>query len=289
MGSFNCQHPSVTTPMLSLLLTFLLNSHMALCGCYKRICSLGDSFIDTGNYVHLVGNSSSKYKEAPYGMTFFKHATGRMCDGRVLIDFYAQALKLPLIPPNLPENASGQFPHGANFAVLGAMALPPSIYKELNHSVSPPWCLAVQYGWFDHLLQRIAPGDGARRRLLEESLIMFGEIGSSDYISWFNADKSREEAKDLIPMVVTAISTFLEWILQWGAKVAVIPNSFPIGCLPLFLNKFHSHELKDYDEHGCLRWFNDFALAHNNVLFREINRLQEQYPDAKLIYADYYN
>ncbi|TVU39093.1 hypothetical protein EJB05_12497, partial [Eragrostis curvula] len=290
MSNFNYQRPS-TMPTLSLLVTILLllNSHVALCNCYKRIFSLGDSIIDSGNYVHSVGNSSSKYKEAPYGMTYFKHATGRMCDGRVLIDFYAQALQLPLIPPNLPENASGLFAHGANFAVLGATALPPSIYKVLNHSVSTPWCLGVQYGWFDHMLKRIAPGDDARRRLLEESLIVLGEIGSSDYISWFKAGRSREEAKDLIPMVVSAISTFLEWIVQWGAKVAVIPNNFPIGCFPLFLNKFHSHEPKDYDEHGCLRWFNDFVLAHNNVLFHEVTRLQGQYPGVKLIYADYYN
>ncbi|KAK3146092.1 hypothetical protein QOZ80_3BG0261510 [Eleusine coracana subsp. coracana] len=90
-------------------------------------------------------------------------------------------------------------------------------------------------------------------------------------------------------MVVSAISTFLEEIIFWGAKVAVIPNNFPIGCLPSFLSKFRSHEPKDYDEHGCLKWFNDFTLAHNNVLFDEVNRLQLQYPSVKLIYVDYYN
>ncbi|GJN23328.1 hypothetical protein PR202_gb10967 [Eleusine coracana subsp. coracana] len=53
-----------------------------------------------------------------------------MSDGRVLVDFYAQSLQLPLIPPNLPENTSGQFPHG------------------------------MQYGWFEEILERIAPEDG---------------------------------------------------------------------------------------------------------------------------------
>ncbi|GJN23325.1 hypothetical protein PR202_gb10964 [Eleusine coracana subsp. coracana] len=158
MGNFNCQHSSIIVSMLSLLILLLLNSHVALCSCYKRIYSFGDSIINTGNYVYLVSNSSSKYKEPPYGMTFFRHATGRMSDGRVLIDFYAQSLQLPLIPPNLPENTSGQFTHGANFAVLGATALPPSFYKGLNHSVSTPWCLGVQSGWFEEMLKRIAPG-----------------------------------------------------------------------------------------------------------------------------------
>ncbi|GJM96605.1 hypothetical protein PR202_ga13462 [Eleusine coracana subsp. coracana] len=79
--------------MLSLLILLLLNSHVVLCGCYKRIFSFGDSIIDT-----------------------------------------AQSLQLPLIPPNLPENTSGQFPHGANFAVLGVTAFPPSFYKGCSRT-----------------------------------------------------------------------------------------------------------------------------------------------------------
>jgi len=61
-----------------------------LCSCYKRIFSFGDSIIDTGNFIHMSGNGSSRYKELPYGMTFFKNATGRICDGRVLVDFYGE-------------------------------------------------------------------------------------------------------------------------------------------------------------------------------------------------------
>lgn len=40
--------------------------------------------------MHLAGKAASKYKERPYGMTLFKNATGRVCDGRVLIDFYGE-------------------------------------------------------------------------------------------------------------------------------------------------------------------------------------------------------
>ncbi|GJM93287.1 hypothetical protein PR202_ga09832 [Eleusine coracana subsp. coracana] len=260
--------------MLLLVFILLLNFHVALCSCYKRIFSFGDSIIDTGNFVHLVGNSSSsKYKEPPYGMTFFKQATGQMCDGRVLIDFYAQALHLSMIPPNMPEQDSGQFSHGANFAVLGSTALPASLYRGFNHTVWP-WPLGRQ--------------TGARRRVLGESLILFGELGGGDYISWFNAGRSREEAKLFIPMVVSTISNFLEEIIYWGAKAAMIPNNFPLGCLPSFLSRFHSKEPKDYDENGCLKWFNDFSRTHNDVLLMEVNRLREFYPAVKFIYADYY-
>lgn len=80
----------------------------------------------------------------------------------------------------------------------------------------------------------------------------------------------------------------MQEIIYWGAKVAMIPNSFPLGCLPSFLSRFHSEEPKDYDENGCLKWFNDFSRTHNDVLLMEVNRLREFYPGVKFIYADYY-
>ena len=76
--------------ILLVSVVLLLNSPAGLCGCYKRIFTFGDSIIDTGNFVHMSGNGSSRYKELPYGMTFFKNATGRICDGRVLVDFYGE-------------------------------------------------------------------------------------------------------------------------------------------------------------------------------------------------------
>lgn len=71
----------------------------------------------------------------------------------------AQALQLPLIPPNLPEKDTGLFPTGANFAVYGSTAMPPEYYRRWNHDVRACY-LGVQMGWFKQMLQRIAPWDG---------------------------------------------------------------------------------------------------------------------------------
>lgn len=52
---------------------------------YEAIFNFGDSFSDTGNagilYPQYPGNKK------PYGSTYFKHPTGRMSDGRLMIDF----------------------------------------------------------------------------------------------------------------------------------------------------------------------------------------------------------
>jgi hypothetical protein len=65
-----------------------------------------------------------------------------------------------LVPPNLPEKDTGLFPHGANFAVSGATAMPPEYFRRFHHSVPFGCHLGMQMGWFKDLMHRIAPRDG---------------------------------------------------------------------------------------------------------------------------------
>jgi len=74
--------------ILLVSVVLLLNSPVGLCGCFKRIFSFGDSIIDTGNFISTV--ASTPIKELPYGMTYFNRPTGRVSDGRVIIDFYGE-------------------------------------------------------------------------------------------------------------------------------------------------------------------------------------------------------
>ncbi|XP_051220548.1 GDSL esterase/lipase At1g28590-like [Lolium perenne] len=256
--------------------------------CYKRIFTFGDSIIDTGNFLQMIGHNPSPIKEPPYGMTFFHHPTGRICDGRVLIDFYAEALGLPLIPPNLPNENSGLFPWGANFAVFAATALPPEYFRnKWNHTVPGSSCLSSQIGWFKDMLHRLAPGD-ATKTVLSESLIILGEIGGNDYNFWLMSRRPRDVAYQFIPDVVSIIINTAQVLINLGAKTIMIPGNFPIGCVPEYLEAFKTNNPADYDEFHCLKWFNDFSMRHNQALSNEISRLRAQHPGVKLIYADYF-
>ncbi|KAM3240302.1 hypothetical protein ACQJBY_053781 [Aegilops geniculata] len=290
MGSRRCSS-GVSTVILAISVVALLNTNVALCGCsYKRIFAFGDSLIDTGNLLYSVGNRASPIKELPYGMTFFKHPTGRITDGRVVVDFYAEAFGLLLLPPSIPEEATGQFPTGANFAVGGAIALPLEYYKsKYNFTMNAPSNLDRQLASFKKILARIAPGIGATRSLLNESLVLMGEIGGNDYNFWFSdRRRPRETPEKYLPDVVARISAAVQEVINLGARTIVVPGNFPIGCLPAYLGAHQSNVKADYDELHCLKWYNEFSQKHNQVLRQEIARLRSQNPGVKVVYADYY-
>ncbi|KAG6537753.1 hypothetical protein ZIOFF_002849 [Zingiber officinale] len=70
---------SATTTLL-----LLLEAHQAS-SCFSAIFSFGDSLQDTGNFAHTFFNTAISNR--PYGTTYFHKATGRYCDGRVILDF----------------------------------------------------------------------------------------------------------------------------------------------------------------------------------------------------------
>ncbi|KAK8358446.1 hypothetical protein V6Z12_A04G019900 [Gossypium hirsutum] len=71
-------------------------------GCFTSIFSFGDSVSDTGNLIEISNLEIGKIPHSafpPNGRTFFHRPTGRFCDGRLVIDFLAEALGLPFLPP----------------------------------------------------------------------------------------------------------------------------------------------------------------------------------------------
>uniref|UniRef100_A0A453EEB0 GDSL esterase/lipase n=1 Tax=Aegilops tauschii subsp. strangulata TaxID=200361 RepID=A0A453EEB0_AEGTS len=94
---------------------------------YAAIFNFGDSLADAGN---LVVDGIPEYlatARLPYGMTYFGYPTGRVSDGRLVVDFIAQELGLPLLPPSKAHNAS--FHRGANFAITGGTSLDTSFFE----------------------------------------------------------------------------------------------------------------------------------------------------------------
>lgn len=65
------------------LLRSVSTSHLK----YHAIFNFGDSLSDTGNFLVSGALAFPVIGKLPYGETFFRHATGRCSDGRLVIDF----------------------------------------------------------------------------------------------------------------------------------------------------------------------------------------------------------
>ncbi|KAI8022229.1 Acetylajmalan esterase [Camellia lanceoleosa] len=282
--------------LLLLLLLLHLQTHLVLgdanglktCG-FDRIYQFGDSMSDTGNLVResAVGANTS-FARLPYGQTFFHNATGRCSDGRLMIDFFAMAAGLPFLDPYL--NTDGDFRHGANFAVASSTALPVEVLANKNIlTMYTNSSLSVQLNWMSTHFYSIFHAEEDYGDKLKNSLFMLGETGGNDYNYAFVQGKTNAEVKSMVPEVVQAIVDAVRKVIHYGAVRVVVPGNFPIGCFPIYLTIFQTNDSTAYDEHHCLKQFNEFTMYHNNHLQQAIEELKRQYPNAIIVYGDYYN
>ncbi|KAI8002039.1 GDSL esterase/lipase [Camellia lanceoleosa] len=263
-------------------------------GCYTSIFSFGDSIADTGNLACISESPQPPhFMLPPYGETYFHRPTGRCSDGRLVIDFIAEYLGLPLVPPYFGgQNGSRMnFQEGVNFAVVGATALDIDFFEQRGiHNPFTNCSLGNQLDWFKRMLPSLCHTPSDCKKLLRNSLVLMGEIGGNDYNHAFDSGRNIEEIQSFVPPVINAIGFAINELIELGAVTLMVPGNFPIGCRPTYLTNFMSSNKEAYDpETGCLIWLNEFAMYHNDMLQIELNRIQKLHPYATIIYADYYN
>ncbi|GFP90886.1 GDSL esterase/lipase at3g48460 [Phtheirospermum japonicum] len=127
----------------------------------------------------------------PYGSTFFHRPTNRYSDGRLVIDFVAQALSLPFLPPYLDQKADKS--SGVNFAVAGSTAIVHSFFVKNNMTINiTPQSLQTELAWFD----KFVGGKGCKNSsttpreceaVFRDALVWVGEIGANDYAYSFGS------------------------------------------------------------------------------------------------------
>ncbi|CAK8530672.1 unnamed protein product [Lathyrus sativus] len=267
---------------------------MAECSSYSSIFSFGDSMADTGNLFFSNQDPSDHCLSPPNGQTYFHHTSGRCSNGRLIIDFIAESLGIPMVKPYLGikkgvlEDSAGK--DGVNFAVIGATALDISFFEERDiHNVATNYSLTVQMNWFKELLSALCNSSESCHKVLGKSLFLVGEIGGNDFIYMLNSRKSIEEIKTYVPDVINAITSAINELIDLGAHTLMVPGNFPMGCNACFLTKYETTDKNQYDSFGCLKKLNEFAAFYNQNLQNEIQRLRGVYPHANIIYVDYYN
>ncbi|XP_072961695.1 GDSL esterase/lipase At1g28570-like [Typha angustifolia] len=272
-----------------LVLVLLLLTAQPSIACYTHLFSFGDSLTDTGNFAHSIGKTPDHVRRLPYGSTYFGHPTGRFCDGRLIVDFLAEAFGLPFGTPYLAAKSVKDFRHGANFAVGGATALSLNFFREKGMMATwTEYSLGTQIQWFKRVLSLLS-NESDCSNIMSSSLFIVGEIGGNDYNHQFLQGRNLASVRQFVPSVVDAISSAINELIELGAKTLVVPGNFPIGCVPVYLTIFQSQREEDYDpKTGCIKWLNEFSEYHNQQLQDELDRLRVLHPHVTIIYADYF-
>ncbi|KAK1285848.1 GDSL esterase/lipase [Acorus calamus] len=205
MASF----PSFQPLIKLIILTFLLGlaRSKVIKGRYKAIYCIGDSLADTGN---LATYNATNTPPFPYGETYFHRSTGRYSNGRLIIDFIAQEIGLPFIPPYLDGSGGHGFKWGANFAVSGATALPVRFLQAMGITPLAPMSLDVQLGWFKKFLSSICESIASCSDHFKESLFFISEFGINDYDTMLLQGINRTQIRTFVPPVIKKIQRAID-------------------------------------------------------------------------------
>ncbi|VAI82788.1 unnamed protein product [Triticum turgidum subsp. durum] len=250
---------------------------------FPAVFNFGDSNSDTGGFW-----AAFPAQPPPFGVTYFGRPAGRASDGRLVIDFIAQAMGLPLLSPYL-RSVGSDFRHGANFATLASTALLPN--TSLFVTGISPFSLAIQLRQMKELSNR-AIASGATSGQLPPPDI-FGnslytiDIGQNDFTSNLGS-QSIGSVKRTLPSVISQISWAIQDLHSIGARKFMVFNMAPIGCYPAFLVEL-PHSSNDLDEYGCMASYNSAVVYYNELLNNSLAEVRKTLQNASIVYVDKYS
>ncbi|CAL0321795.1 unnamed protein product [Lupinus luteus] len=254
---------------------------------YPAIYNFGDSNSDTGAvYAVFTG------VQPPNGETFFGNLSGRASDGRLIIDFISEELKVPYLSAYL-NSVGSNYRHGANFATGGS-----SIREGKGYS---PFHLALQVSQFiqfkshtnilfnqlsDNRTEPPFKSDLPRPEEFSKALYTF-DIGQND-ISFGLQHSSEKEVLTSFPNILSQFSQAVQQLYHEGARMFWIHNTGPLGCLPYNYIYFEPKK-GNLDANGCVKPQNELAQEFNRQLKDQVFQLRTKFPLAKFTYVDVYS
>ncbi|CAD6238596.1 unnamed protein product [Miscanthus lutarioriparius] len=239
------------------------------------IFNFGDSNSDTGGMAAVNGMNLN----LPEGRTFFRRPTGRLSDGRLVIDFICESLHTPYLSPYL-KALGADFSNGVNFAIGGSTATPGG----------SPFSLDVQlHQWLYFRARSMEMINLGQRPPIDREgfrkAIYTIDIGQNDISAYMHLPYDHVLAK--IPGFVAQIKYTIETLYSHGARKFWIHGTGALGCLPQKL-AFPRDDDTDLDAHGCLNTYNAAAKRFNALLSDACAQLRRRMVDAALVFVDMY-
>ncbi|XP_075642897.1 GDSL esterase/lipase At1g09390-like [Castanea sativa] len=260
--------------ILCLCLPLLVHSQ---CNRKPVVFNFGDSNSDTGGFSIGLGLNFGP----PNGRTFFHQPSGRLCDGRLIIDFLCENLHAGYLTPYL-ESLGPNFTNGANFAISGSSTLPR--YKPFSLSVQALQLLQFRA----RSLELISKG--YKDLVTDEEFnnaVYTIDIGQNDLAGSFTY-LSYTQVIEKIPSMITEIKNAIWTIYKHGGQNFWVHNTGPLGCLPQKLATT-TKNASDFDQYGCLQPLNNAAKEFNEQLRTLCEELRSEMKNVTIVYADIYS
>ncbi|KAK7346941.1 hypothetical protein VNO80_21465 [Phaseolus coccineus] len=268
--------------IFTLVLLCMIGSSHTKCD-FEAIFNFGDSNSDTGGFW-----AAFPAQSPPFGMTYFNKPVGRATDGRLILDFLAEALGLPFISPYL-QSIGSDYTHGANYATLASTVLLPN--TSLFVTGISPFSLAIQLNQMKQFKTQVNEVHEQGSKLPSSDI--FGKslytfyIGQNDFTSNL-ASIGIRGVQQYLPQVVSQIAATIKELYTLGGRTFLVLNLAPVGCYPSFLVQL-PHDSSDIDQFGCLVSYNNAVREYNNMLKQSLREIRESLSDASVIYVDTHN
>ncbi|XP_058742582.1 GDSL esterase/lipase At4g01130-like [Vicia villosa] len=277
---------------INMLLLFILTSLVGLnngeCE-FKGIFNFGDSNSDTGAFF-----SAFPSQPPPFGMTYFKKPIGRASDGRLIIDFVAQAIGIPYLNPYL-ESIGSDFKHGANYATLDSYVLFPN--TPVYISDISPFFLPIQLSQMKQFVTKVTEADQQGTKCSSDTKLpspdIFGKslytlyIGQNDFTNKL-ADIGKGGMGEILSQIVSQIAATIKELYDLGGRTFMVFNLAPVGCYPALLAGIPRNST-DLDEFGCMVPYNNGVVNYNKLLKEALKQTRESLSNASVIYVDIYS
>ncbi|XP_052197510.1 GDSL esterase/lipase At5g14450-like [Diospyros lotus] len=255
---------------------------------FPAIYNFGGSNSDTG------GMSASFYPlPPPNGRTFFQRPVGRASDGRLVIDFIAEHLKLPHLSAYL-NSLEANFAKGANFAALEATILGTWEGTYLQTGLSTfklPHQVNVHFDQFKNRTIDLY-NQGKHRDSLPKpedfSRALYTlDIGHTDFTYGFRVI-AEDQLRARMPEIVNSLTAHVEVLYDKGARSFWIQNARPVGCLPNTTISISDPKPGSLDQNGCLKSQNEIVTEFNKQLKDKVIELRTKLPEASITLVDVY-
>ncbi|KAL5778250.1 hypothetical protein ACOSP7_011176 [Xanthoceras sorbifolium] len=250
---------------------------------FPAIFSFGDSIVDTGNNNNL-RMTIARCNFPPYGKDFMGgKPTGRFSNGKTPADLIVELLGIKeILPAYLDPNLQIKDLYtGVNFASGGCG------FDPLSSKIALTYSLSDQLDFFKDYIEKLRDNAGEERAnsILNNSAYLVSASANDIGTAYFNS-RIRQLQYDFpsyVSVLVSLASDFFKELYGLGARNFFVVGAPPLGCLPSTITVAGRGSRKE-----CVEKYNQAAQFFNSKLSAEIDSLNNNLPQSRLVYVDIY-